>query len=74
MTLRILDTAGVEMRPGQTVMDFRGERAKIVMATRARSATKSGKVVVTWVGEDAQREYYDSVFNLRVIDTEEKWQ
>lgn len=73
MSLRILDTAGVEMRPGQTVMDNRGERAIIVMATRARTPGKSGKVVVRWPDVDGEREYYDMVFNLRVVDTEEKY-
>ena len=67
--LRAFDRQGVEIKPGTPVLDFRGERPTFVMATRAKTTGKSGKVVLdygTYKGE-----YYDSVVELEVRDLQE---
>lgn len=62
------DTTGliVDLKPGDTVRDFRGETWKFVCATRFRSPElgKTGKIVVRH--GKSQMEYYDSVFDLTV--------
>lgn len=68
MTLKAFDSMGQEMKPGDTMLDFHGERAVLVKATRARTPRRSGKVVVTWVGDNKQQEVYDRVFDLAVKD------
>jgi len=57
--------------PGTIIRDFRGNEAEFIRATRPRMPGKSGKIVVKWPGtgriSEGQGEYYDTVFNLRVI-------
>ena len=72
MALKAFDTMGQEVKPGDTMLDFRGERAVMVKASRARDEYRSGKVVVHWVGNpQTQCEYYDKVFDLHVVDVPE---
>lgn len=68
MTLVAFDSMGVPMKKGDTMLDHRGERAIFIMATRAKMPGKTGKVLVTWVGDEKsrQQEYYDTVFELTV--------
>lgn len=68
------DAMGVPMKRGDTMLDFRGERAIFIEATRARVPGKTGKVLVTWVGDEKskQREYYDTVFELHVKEVSEE--
>jgi len=55
---------GAEVSEGDTVVDFRGESAVFLSATRAPMPGKSGKVLVDLDG--VQREFYESVYDLRV--------
>lgn len=71
MTLKTLDPLGMEVKPGDTVRSGVGKIAKFVQATRAQSVGMAGKVVVKWVGDDVQAEYYDRVFGLKVVDEPE---
>ena len=67
MSLVVFDSMGQEMKPGDTMLDFRGERAILRQAKRARSARRKGKILVEWVGEDHQLyECDDSQFDLHV--------
>lgn len=61
---------GAEVREGDTVTDFRGETATFCSASRAESPGKSGKVIVK-LPDGERREYYDRVYDLRVV-TEER--
>lgn len=40
---------GQEVKPGDSLVSFRGERAILIRPTRATAAGKSGKVLVRWV-------------------------
>lgn len=53
-----------EVKPGDTIFDFRGDAWTFVQATRVREDGKSGKVIVSSLGQT--REFYDRVFNLIV--------
>lgn len=65
MGLKAFDKEGNEIKRGDEITDFRGDRATFVMATR-ESGSRSGKVVVKWDKNGQQYEYYDSVFDLKV--------
>jgi hypothetical protein len=55
---------GAAVRPGSTVIDFRGDKWKLIRATRANSPGYEGKVLVKrgrW-----EQEFYAGVFNLEV--------
>lgn len=71
MTLKAFDSMGQEVKSGDCILSFRGEKAVFVCCTRERTNGKSGKVVVTWVGEKYQLEYYDKVFDLCVKNVQE---
>ena len=63
---------GQEVKPGDSLVSFRGERATLVRAVRAQQPGKSGKVLVRWVDRPvvsgmANLEYYDKVFNVSVV-------
>lgn len=73
MTLKAFDSMGQEMKSGDTMLDFRGERAIFIRATRAKTRERSGKVVVKWVGSaGGECEYNDNVFDLHVVDVPEQ--
>ena len=58
---------GTAVKPGSTVTDFRGEKWKLVKATRARSEGHEGKVLVkkgTW-----EQEFFAGVFDLDVKES-----
>lgn len=55
---------GRVIQKGETVTDFRGNRAVFAGATRAASDGKSGKVSVKY--GSSSTEYYDRVFGLAV--------
>ena len=63
------EKTGLEVNPGDTVTDFRGEKCTFVQATRERT-WKSGKVVVR-LPQGLSYEYYDKVFNLIVKEVED---
>jgi hypothetical protein len=64
MTLRAYRASdGTEVRPGDTVTDFRGDRAVFERATRAPDGHRTGKVCTTDGGE-----VYMSVYSLVVRD------
>jgi len=77
--LRAFDDNGKEVHPGDIITSFRGESAVLVRLSRPRSEGKSGKVVAQFKHSQenlefnprqAQGEYYDSVFNLTVVEAE----
>lgn len=57
------ETTGKEIKQGEVIIDFRGDKHIFKMATRARGEYKSGLVCTT-----DNREYYDRVFNIIVKD------
>lgn len=57
------ETTGKEIKQGDTITDFRGDKHVFKMATRARNDYKSGKVCTA-----DNHEYYDRVFNIIVKD------
>lgn len=59
-----VDDSGDEVRPGQPIKSFRGDRAAFLGITRIPEGGKSGKVL-TEVGE-----FYSQVFGLRIIERE----
>lgn len=69
MLIVIDEKTGVEVKSGETVTDFRGDKATLLYATRARSAYKSGLVCVKWQEKNFSCEYYDKVFDLKVVET-----
>jgi hypothetical protein len=68
LTVKVTREDGSEVQPGDTVTDFRGDTEVFVTATRFRSHElgKTGKVVVGRLGSPHNREYYDTVFGLKV--------
>lgn len=77
MLIVIDEKTGTEVKSGETVTDFRGDKATLLYATRARSvcesggrsAYKSGLVCVKWQEKNFSCEYYDKVFDLKVVET-----
>lgn len=57
------ETTGKEIKQGEVITDFRGDKHIFKMASRARGDYKSGLVCTT-----DNREYYDRVFNIIVKD------
>ena len=70
---------------GDTITDFRGDKAIFVKASRPRQPGRTGKVVVRWLamkgvkagdhsyyddGRKTTYEYYDTVFDLEVKEIE----
>jgi len=69
-----------QVKPGDTITSFRGEKATLIRATRASMPGKSGKVLVQWDENQPndfdlklgswppgfQMEYYSNVFDLDV--------
>lgn len=75
MRLVARDKDGNEVKVGDTVTSFRGEKATLTHLTRANEFVKggrrSGKVAVRWNPDDLfTREYYDNVFGLTVYEEE----
>jgi hypothetical protein len=69
--ITVSKTTNKTVESGDIITDYRGDRAKFVMATRANNPGKSGKIVVKYLNEGGtQREFYDHVFNLSVIGDE----
>jgi len=60
------DGDGKEINRGDLVTGHRGNVAQFIRATRASQPGKSGKVVVHWIVDAYQGEYYSDVFNLHV--------
>lgn len=62
---------GKEVKTGETVTDFRGDKAKIVSFSKPHKPASSGKVLVeTSAGH--QGEYYVSVFDMEWIEREDR--
>lgn len=65
---------GTEVKKGDEVTSFRGEKAVFVMATRPRWQGGTGKITVHWLSDpepyDDLRalEYYDTVFFIAVFE------
>lgn len=57
------EKTGKEIKQGDTITDFRGDKHIFERASRARTEYKSGKVCTA-----DNREYYDRVFNIIVKD------
>jgi len=57
---------GTALRRGDEITDFRGDIWEFLYASAPRVPGKSGKVVVT-DSSGGQREFYDDVFDLRVL-------
>lgn len=57
------ETTGKEIKQGDIITDFRGEKHIFKRASRVREDYKSGKICTT-----NDREYYDRVFNIIVKD------
>lgn len=56
-----------EVKPGDTLTDFRGDKVVFLRATRERIIGKSGKVYVE-LPNGSRMEFYDKVFNVVVKD------
>lgn len=66
--LKVYDKkTGEEVKPGDTLTDFRGDKAVFLCATRERIEGKSGKVYVE-LHDGSRREFYDKVYNVIVKD------
>jgi hypothetical protein len=70
-TLHAYTDNGVEARIGDIITSFRGEQAILLRLVRPRKDHRTGKVYVRFIGSHTG-EYYDTVFNLRVTDIEDK--
>jgi len=66
MGFMILNAAGERVLPGETVIDFRGDPAKLIKAVRGQAPGYSGKVLVEWPKDGWRQVYYDKVFDLVV--------
>ena len=63
---------GKEVKVGEIIYDFRGEKAILKSLDRAEEIGRSGKISVQEYGYTNWHTYYDRVYNLRVIE-EKKW-
>lgn len=66
--MKALREDGTEVKPGDTVVDFRGGRCIFVQAERETTECRDGKVSVKASVEAKPFTYYARVFNLRVTD------
>lgn len=68
---RLIDMrTGRVIRVGDDVADFRGELARVTGWDSPRHPGSSGRVTVR-TDDGPEREYYPSVFNLRIATDEE---
>ena len=66
--MRVINsTTGAEVFPGDDIVSFRGEPAKLGYPDAAQTPGKSGKVCVLWQPSGQRGWYYDHVFNLTVL-------
>ena len=72
-----IDTkTGIPIEDGSVITSFRGEKAKLIACERMNEirygGRRSGIVFAEWIDGNPgfRAEYYDSVFNLTVIDPE----
>lgn len=70
---KAIDNKGNEISIGDKIQSFRGEKAILTGLTRTGTIYKSGLVCVEWLDENGKKtgrigEYYDKVFNIKVID------
>jgi hypothetical protein len=74
--IAVREEGGTEVRKGDEVISFRGEKAIFVAATRPRGPGHTGKVTVHWKSDPEPYndlralEYYDTVFDLEVYERE----
>lgn len=68
MTIKVFDSMGQEVSIGETILSFRGEKATILKVTRVRNSRRTGKVYVQWHEPERTGEYYDHVFDLKVVE------
>lgn len=64
--------SGAEVKPGMTIIDFRNEIWKLV-SFRVTTPPSNGKVTVVSADTDnkMEREFYPSVFDLKIVEIEE---
>lgn len=68
--MKVTDTDGNEVRSGDIITSFRGEKGTLVKPLAVREPGKSGKVLVQWKDRPGERPwtYYDKVFGLTVTE------
>lgn len=68
-------STGEEVKIGDTIIDFRGDKAILVAITRVNEfelgGRRSGKVAARWIDRNDYREVYDKVFDLIVREASE---
>lgn len=66
---KVVRADGSEVTVGHMVSTWESERAVFVRLTRAPGdgTGTNGKILVQWEGSTSDREYYPSVFDLKVV-------
>jgi hypothetical protein len=66
------DDTGLEVEVGETVTDFRGEKARVVSIERPHHAGSTGRIYVQPLFAEWTQGYYPSVFNCTWIEREDR--
>lgn len=74
---KAVNEQGNEVKIGEIVQDCRKNKAVLTHLTRARTEYKSGLVCVEWLDNEGNKtgatgEYYDRVFNIKVVEIYEE--
>jgi len=69
MTKLVNKDTGAEVKVGDTVTSFRGEKAIVKYLEPPHKPSASGRVYVTQEGMTGQQGFYASVFGLKYVDS-----
>jgi hypothetical protein len=66
MPYKVTDSSGKVVNPGDTVVDFRGDKSIFLEVTRAPEVGRDAKVYVKDLAGGWKQEFYARVFDLTV--------
>jgi hypothetical protein len=68
MAKLINETTGQEVKEGDTVTTFRGEKGILQSFREPHKPSSTGKVYVKFEGAEWSREFYPSVIDCKIVD------
>lgn len=69
---KVIDKDGNEVKEGDEIIDFRGDKAIFKEITKVPGGPSSGKIYVQNSEKGWEQEYYPSVFNLKIVKIEDE--
>lgn len=64
---KVVDKTGKEIKEGDEIVDFRGDKSIFRGITKVPGGASTGKIATQNPGSDWSQEYYPQVFNLKIV-------